>query len=262
MAQVTPSKTLLITGVSRGFGFELAAEAVAQGHQVLGIVRSEQSRLAVLAQLPTVQLLVADITAPAYESLLTQFVAGKTIDVLINNAGIYNSKESRNKDGIDIRFVVNYLTPYFLTQVLIPLLNNAENARIINLGSAAQSSLVYPSLLGKEEKSQGETYAQSKLALIMWSFDLAKTLQKISVMAVNPGSLLNTKMANEAFGTNWAPAEKGADLLYELAISDKYQGVTGKYYDNDKSDFGNAHPDAYNEIAIAKLLKITKELLN
>jgi hypothetical protein len=96
----------------------------------------------------------------------------------------------------------------------------------------------------------------------MWSFHLAKTVPEIAVIAVNPGSLLNTKMAHEAYGQHWSSADKGANILYDLAISEAYNGVTGKYFDNDKGTFGRAHPDAYDETEIDKLIRVTDDLVN
>ncbi|MEM9675441.1 MAG: short-chain dehydrogenase, partial [Bacteroidota bacterium] len=67
----------------------------------------------------------------------------------------------------------------------------------------------------------------------MWSFYLSKEVKFLNVIAVNPGSLLNTKMVQEAYGRYWSSADKGADILYELAVSDKYANSSGKYFDND-----------------------------
>ena len=184
------------------------------------------------------------------------------IDILINNAGIFKSPQLQNKTGLDIRFVVNYLAPYLLTDKLMPLLNNAPKPRIINLSSAAQSCVSHDALSGKENCSQAEAYAQSKLALTMWSFHLAEAMPSIAVIAVNPGSLLNTKMAAEAYGQHWSSADKGADILYDLAVSEDYKGVTGKYFDNDKGSFGPAHPDAYAKTDIDKLIRTTQDLLS
>jgi len=120
-------------------------------------------------------------------------------------------------------------------------------------------------LTGKERQSERSTYGQSKLALTMWSFRLAKKLENISVIAVNPGSLLNTNMVREAFGQFWSSADKGGNILYDLAISEEYEGGSGKYFDNDKGDmkgtFGEAHPDAYDEAKIDKLIGVTEEIL-
>lgn len=182
------------------------------------------------------------------------------LDVLINNAGVYKSSNSYNKDGLDIRFVVNYLAPFLLTNDLINLLKKVASPRIINLSSAAQSSINYEVLTGVKKSSASESYAQRKFALTMWSFYLAKKEPDINVIAVNPGSLLNTNMVKEAFGNYWSPADKGANILYKLALSEDYKGVTGKYFDNDKGTFAEAHLDAYDGNKINKLIATTTQM--
>ncbi|TMM56840.1 SDR family NAD(P)-dependent oxidoreductase [Maribacter algarum] len=187
------------------------------------------------------------------------------IDVLINNAGIFKSPVSTTSKGLDIRFAVNYLAPYVLTKSLLPVLKEGKSPRIINLSSAAQSSVSLNALKGNSEFSAQEAYAQSKLALTMWSFELAKNHQDIVVIAVNPGSLLNTKMVKEAYGNHWSPAEKGSNILYDLAISDEYQNSTGQYFDNDKGEtkgfFAPAHPDTEDTSKIENLITTTENLL-
>ncbi len=153
------------------------------------------------------------------------------------------------------------MAPFVLSETLIPLLKKSSRPRLINLSSAAQSPVSNEVLTGKTQKPQGETYAQSKLALTMWSFYLAKEFSDIAVIAVNPGSLLNTNMVKEAYGRYWSSADKGAKILYDLAVSEEYEGVTGKYFDNDKGAFGRAHSDAYDEGAVDQLLKTTKGIL-
>ncbi|MGI9339209.1 MAG: hypothetical protein ACR2PP_01080, partial [Psychrobacter sp.] len=92
----------------------------------------------------------------------------------------------------------------------------------------------------------------------------------INVIAVNPGSLLNTKMVDEAYGKYWSSADKGANILTELAISDEFADDTGKYFDNDikdgvhgeaRGEFGQPHADALNKDAIAKLKRQTQDVL-
>ncbi|MEM6611336.1 MAG: hypothetical protein AAF652_03605 [Cyanobacteria bacterium P01_C01_bin.72] len=83
----------------------------------------------------------------------------------------------------------------------------------------------------------------------------------MNVIAVNPGSLLNTKMANEAFGQSWSSADKGAAILYKLAVFKYYQGASGKYFDNDHGTFSKAHPDVYNEAKINKLIAETAKII-
>ena len=96
------------------------------------------------------------------------------IDVLINNAGVFKSRISQNQDALDIRFAVNYFAPYLLTYGLMSLLKKGDSPRVINLSSAAQAAVSLDALEGKESLSAQEAYAQSKLALTMWSFYLAQ----------------------------------------------------------------------------------------
>ncbi|PKV48234.1 short-subunit dehydrogenase [Aquimarina sp. MAR_2010_214] len=263
-------KTILITGSTDGIGKLTAIKLAEKGHTVYVHGRSSEKLSAVISEIQTitknenVKGVIGDFSDLDSVKRMTHQIKKEVlqIDVLINNAGVYNSSVSHNTDGIDMRFVVNYFAPYIVTNELLPLLNKGSEPRIINLSSAAQSSISYKTLLGKEKQSEGETYAQSKLALTMWSFYLAKTLQEISVIAVNPGSLLNTKMVKKAFGNFWSSADKGANILCELAISEEYKGVSGLYFDNDRGDFGKAHPDAYSEIEINKLIDTTHQFLH
>lgn len=263
-------KAILITGSTDGIGKLVATKLAKEGHLVYLHGRNLEKLTAIISAIKTVTQneningFVADFSDLNSVRKMAHQINKEVpkIDILINNAGIFKSAESHSKEGLDIRFAVNYLAPYLLTELLIPLLNKGTDPRIINLSSAAQSSLSHEALLGKVNLSTSEAYAQSKLALTMWSFYLAKTRQDIAVIAVNPGSLLNTKMAKEAYGQHWSSADKGADILYNLAISEEYKGVTGKYFDNDKGGFAQAHPDAYSETNIDKLLNTTKTVMD
>lgn len=127
------------------------------------------------------------------------------------------------------------------------------------MSSAAQSNVSLNALKGKSELSAQAAYAQSKLAILMWSFHLAKVEPSISVIALNPGSLLNTKMVQEAYGRFWSSPDKGANIIYDLATS--HEGVTGKYFDNDSGKYNQAHGDAYDDSAIEALMDQTNQLL-
>ena len=184
------------------------------------------------------------------------------IDVLINNAGVFKSKVQQNKNYLDIRFAVNYFAPFLLTNELLESLKKSDSPQVINLSSAAQATVSLEALRGNELLSEQEAYAQSKLALTMWSFYFAKTHPEINTIAVNPGSLLNTKMVKEAYGQHWSSADKGAHLLYDLATSETYAGSSGMYFDNDKGDFNTAHPDAYDQEKITRLILETQKIVN
>lgn len=264
------TNTILITGSTDGIGKLAAIKLAKEGHEIYVHGRSQEKLEKVIAEIKeqskneNIKGFIADFSDLEAIKQMAQNINTELskIDVLINNAGVFKSTNVTNKDGLDLRFVVNYFAPYLLTKELMPLLEKGTNARIINLSSAAQAPISYEALAGKSPISTDASYAESKLALTMWSFHLAKKLQNIAVIAVNPGSLLNTRMVQEAYGHHWSPADKGADILYDLAISEDHMKNTGMYFDNDKGSFGEAHPEAYNEAAIAKLISKTDEILN
>ena len=149
------------------------------------------------------------------------------------------------QDGLDIRFIVNTFAPYVLTKMLLPFLT--REGRVINLSSAAQSPINFDALSGKQlGLSSMDAYAQSKLAITMWSRAMAATLGHNGpvIVAVNPGSLLGTKMVKEKFGIDGKDIRIGADILVDAALSEAFHDASGKYFDNDKGCFADPHPDA------------------
>ena len=267
------SKTILITGSTDGIGKLAAIKLAKDGHQVYLHGRNNEKLQTAISDIKEVSNnqniygFIADFSDLKAVLSMAEEIKTKLnkIDVLINNAGVFKTSALSKHKGLDIRLVVNYFAPYVLTNALLPLLRKEGKSRIINLSSAAQTRVTDAAMAGNKINNVSEAYAQSKLALTMWSFDLAQQLDTISVIAVNPGSLLNTKMANEAYGQHWSSATKGSDILYDLAISDEYEGVTGKYFDNDKGNpkgtFAKAHGDAYDDVLISKLIKNTKDII-
>lgn len=280
---INKTKTILITGSTDGIGKLTALKLAEAGHQVYLHGRNADKLASVIAEVQAVATgeavdnidgFVADFSDLTDVLKMAAEVSEKLpkLDVLINNAGIYTTASATTKDKLDIRFVVNYLAPYELTNALLPLLKKSGKARIVNLSSAAQVPISYKAFLGQESLDDKAAYAQSKLALTMWSMDLAEAVANhdINVIAVNPGSLLNTKMVNEAYGEYWSSADKGANILTELAISDEFADDTGKYFDNDIKDgahgdakgaFGQPHADALDKEAIAELERQTQQVL-
>jgi len=262
-------KTILITGSTDGIGKQTALLLANEGHKILIHGRNDQKVKVTVAEISKksgnldIQGFVADLSEFDSVKKLAEDIKQNisTLDILINNAGVYNGS-STGKDGYDLRFTVNYFAPYILTNALIPLFEDSQDARIINLSSAAQSVVNIEALQGKKSISVGEGYAQSKLALTMWSFYLADLVKYATVIPVNPGSLLNTKMVKEAFGQHWAPVDKGADILYHLATNEKVKEFSGKYFDNDSGSFTYAHPSAYNKNAIEQLISVTEEIVS
>jgi len=248
-------KTILITGSTDGIGLETSKILVSQGHHVLlhgrNPAKLEEAEKAVseLMDGGQVESYLADLSRMADVEALAKAVAEKhtSLDVLINNAGVYKTPEPITQEGLDARFAVNTLAPYLLTQRLLPLLGSSS--RVINLSSAAQAPVNLDALAGRIHLSdEMAAYAQSKLAITMWSRSMALAHKDgPAFIAVNPGSLLATKMVKEGFGMAGKDIRIGADILIRAALSDEFATASGQYFDNDVGQFASPHPDALNQ---------------
>lgn len=262
-------KTILITGSTDGIGLATANKLVAQGHTVLLHGRNPAKladvEKAVLA-LPGaghVETYVADLSRIENVEDLAAAVIERhaKLDVLINNAGILRAPETLTPDGLDVRFAVNTIAPYLLTQRLLPLLGTS--GRVINLSSAAQSPVNFEALAGRVRLAEMAAYAQSKLALTMWSRQLAHALEADGpvIVAVNPGSLLGSKMVKEGFGIDGGDIQIGADILARAALADEFANATGLYFDNDSGQFASPHSDALDHQKSEALVQAIEALL-
>lgn len=263
-------KTILITGSTDGVGKLTALKLAKDGHQLLLHGRNSEKLQNTISEIKEqtsnnkVSGFVSDLSdfSSIKEMIVKISNEFSKIDVLINNAGVFNSRVERNQDNFDMRFAVNYFAAFLLTNGLLPILTKSAEPRIINLSSAAQSPVSIEALKGNESLSEKAAYAQSKLALTMWSFYFSQKNDFLNVIAVNPGSLLNTKMVQEAYGQYWSSADKGANILFELAVSAQFSDCSGKYFDNDKGAFSDAHNDAYNQEKINQLISETSKILS
>lgn len=245
-------KTILVTGSTDGIGLATAKMLVSLGHHVLLHGRNSAKLEEVVKTLTAppdggrVESYVADLSCMADVETLAKAVAEKhtKLDVLINNAGVYNTPDPVTQDGLDVRFAVNTIAPYLLTQRLLPLLG--ASGRVINLSSAAQSPVDLKALAGGVKLSDGAAYAQSKLALTMWSRSMALSLKNVgpAIIAVNPGSMLGSKMVKDAFGVDGGDIRIGAEILTRAALEDEFAVASGKYFDNDSGQFASPHPHA------------------
>ena len=250
----TEKKTILITGATDGIGLETAKMLVSLGHNVLLHGRSPaklgkvESALSGIADGGQVESYVADLSRMADVEALATAVADKytNLDVLINNAGVYRSPDPITPDGLDVRFVVNTIAPYLLTQRLLPLLG--ASARVVNLSSAAQAPVNPEALAGRGRLSDGAAYAQSKLAITMWSRHMALSINEDgpTIIAVNPRSMLGSKMVKQAYGVAGGDLRIGADILCRASLADEFADASGQYFDNDIGQFASPHPDALN----------------
>ncbi|MFA0087480.1 SDR family NAD(P)-dependent oxidoreductase [Vibrio sp. 10N.261.51.F12] len=248
-------KSILVTGATDGIGLETVKMLVTKGHHVIVHGRSAdkvqhvKEQLIALDSSARVDTIVADLSVMSSIDTMVTEVSNRfsSLDVLINNAGVFNTVSTITANNLDVRFAVNTLAPYILTSKLIPLM--APSGRIVNLSSAAQSTVNLDALAGNKSLSHGEAYAQSKLALTMWSrvLGLRNKVQGPMIVSVNPKSLLGSKMVQDAYGIAGSDLSVGADILVRASLSEEFAQAHGQYYDNDIEAFAPPHRDALDD---------------
>ncbi len=258
------TKTILITGSTDGIGLLTAKKLAADGHKVLLHGRSASKLESAAAAVGgDVETYAADLSDLSAVRKLAENVRAKhdKLDVLINNAGVLKAPQSVLENGQDIRFVVNTLAPYLLTKLLLPII--PADGRVVNLSSAAQAPVNLKAMQGNVPMADMEAYAQSKLAITIWTREWAKSLSNAPVMvAVNPGSLLASKMVKEGFGLAGNDMNIGADILIDAALGVRFADAAGAYFDNDSGAFADPHAAALDENHAADVMNTIKDLIS
>lgn len=235
------TKTILITGSTDGIGLLTAKTLAGMGHTVILHGRSADKLDAAAKELGgDVATYQADLSSLEETAKLAEAIIANhdQIDVLINNAGVYKTPNPILPNGQDVRFVVNTLAPHVLTKALLPIV--PSHGRIINLSSAAQAPVDLAALAGDTHLDDMGAYAQSKRGIALWSAQMASThLDGPVFIAVNPGSLLASKMVKEGFGVAGHNLQIGADILCRLSLDDDFADASGRYWDNDAGGFGH-----------------------
>ncbi|MBU2867564.1 SDR family NAD(P)-dependent oxidoreductase [Pacificibacter marinus] len=251
------TKTILITGSTDGIGLLTAQTLVAEGHVVLLHGRNAAKLEAAAKTIAgPVEQYLADLSDMADVHALASAIRAKhsQIDVVINNAGILKVPNPVTKGGYDLRFMVNAIAPYVLTRELLPII--AKDGRVVNLSSAAQAPVDLDALHGRRQLSDMDVYAQSKLALTIWSREMAKTLPDgPAIIAVNPGSLLASKMVKEGFGIAGNDLSIGANILRDAALDASFAKASGAYFDNDSQLFAQPHAAALDAAHSAEVMQ-------
>ncbi|MEO0603902.1 MAG: SDR family NAD(P)-dependent oxidoreductase [Myxococcota bacterium] len=244
-------KTILITGSTDGIGFEAARRLLDGGHRVVLHGRSADKlaarRQALAGPHGTPDGYVADLSDLDQVAQLAETVATEvpSLDVLINNAGVFHHPAPRLANGIDIRFVVNTIAPYVLAQRLAPVLG--PQGRVVNVSSAAQAPADLDALAAGGTLSASAAYAQSKLAITAWTRRVAERGNGPLFVSVNPGSMLASKMVKEAFGVAGRDIDIGAQILERAALDPAFADHAGAYFDNDSGQFAAPHPSALDD---------------
>ncbi|GAA0236045.1 SDR family oxidoreductase [Haladaptatus pallidirubidus] len=249
-------KTVLITGGTDGLGKEVAGKLASLGSTVLVTGRDRSKGETVVRELQqeygtnAVKLFIADFSSQEEVRHLAKEIAGRydRLDVLINNAGLGKTEQTLTDDGYEMTFAVNYLAPFLLTHCLLPQLRAAKSSRIINVSSGYQADgeLNFDDLHGRKEYDAWDAYSQSKLAIVLFTYELADQLKntEITVNALEPGLVPGTSFARHLpwhwkFGfhvLSRLPArfvrtpKKGAETYVYLAASPEVTGITGEYF--------------------------------
>jgi retinol dehydrogenase 12 len=266
----------LVTGASGGIGKVMAREIARQGMQVLVISRNEARCAAAVAEIreatanQQVDYLVADLSSQEQvRELARRFRQQyKRLDVLINNAGGFFMKRLLSEDGIEMTWALNHLSYFLLTNLLSDMLADSSPARVINVSSNAHlsGSINFNDLEGKRFFFGWRAYAQSKLANILFTFELARCLEGsgVTANAMHPGYVATGFGLNNAGPVGFfirlshifaISPEEGAKTGVFLATSPELEGVTGKYFVKQKPV--PAAKAAYDQEAARRLWKLS-----
>ena len=244
-------KVVLVTGSTDGIGKQTAYSLARKGAIVLMHGRNSLRGENVLEEIhrttgnTSLQFFQAELSsAKVVRKLADQIIESHDrLDVLINNAGTFQQERRLNDDGLEITFAVNYLVQFRLTHELLDLLKRSSSksasSRIVNVASAAHwnaSAMDWSNLQGEKRYDGFEAYARSKLAVVLFTYALARRLVGTSVTAncLHPG-VIRTKLLRAGFGDY--PGDKpenGARTSVYLASSPMVEGISGRYFERCK----------------------------
>jgi NAD(P)-dependent dehydrogenase (short-subunit alcohol dehydrogenase family) len=255
----------VVTGSTSGLGQELAMRLASMDMFVVVHGRSEERGREVVAEIEAAggdaRFYQADFGSFAQTRSFGEAVLRDVdrLDVLINNAGFGRAPDERmvSEDGLEFRFQVNHLSHFMLTQMWLPLLRENASPRIVNVSSGAQQEIDFDDVMIENDFDGGRAYAQSKLAQILFTIDLAERLEGtgIVVNALHPATYMDTRMVQRAGLTPRATVDEGADAVMHL-VTDEVG--TGGYFNGLRP--ARANGQAYDAEARAQLWALSEEL--
>ena len=265
---------ILVTGATDGLGRALATELADAGATVLVHGRSEERLAAAVTEISartgngSLRTYRADLASLPEVRALAEEIAGREtrLDALVNNAGVGttlagSAERMVSRDGIELRFAVNYLAGYLLTRALMELLVASAPARVVNVSSAGQAPIDFDDVMLERRYSGVQAYCQSKLAQVMLTFDLAEELAPHGVTAtcLHPATYMPTTMVRDAGAPITSTLEEGTRATLRLIAAPELDGVSGRYFDGEQE--GGAHPQAYDQQARERLRRLSQELI-
>lgn len=271
---------VLITGASSGIGKATAIGLAKEGSELTLLCRdrfkAEDARKEIIAASgnPVVELVIADLLLQQeVRRAAADFLASRTrLDVLINNAGSIFPGYGETKDGIERTMAVNYFAPFLLTNLLLKTLEASAPSRVVNVSSSSHygGRLDLSSINGNGKVGFAgySAYARSKLALVLFTYELARREEKrgVTVNALHPGGVRTNIWAKSGvfspFGrlasTFMESPEEGAKTSIFLASSHEVEGVTGKYFDDRRPKESSVR--SYDQELASKLWDISMKM--
>lgn len=244
---------ILVTGATSGIG-EILVQRLAELGALVLVHGREQARVdEITGNLPAAGGFVADLARLlAVSGLASEVSTAGRLDVLVNNAGVGFGRDRHlrevSADGFELRFAVNYLAPFLLTEALVD--RGLPVRAVVNVASAGQAPLDRQDLMSEQRYDGVLAYRRSKLALISDTFQRAAQDPSRAYVALHPGTFLATKMVREANITPQGSAGAGAEAVLH-AISSALEGRSGCYFEREAQ--GAADPSAGDSAAQAWL---------
>jgi retinol dehydrogenase-12 len=269
----------LVTGATSGIGLVTAQALAKQGATVVVVARNPERGTATVSRITQktgsakVELLMADLSVQAQVHQLAEALQHRfaRLDVLVNNAGALFSKRLLSADGIEMTFALNHLGYFLLTNLLLDALKASAAARIVNVSSGAhqRGTIDFADFQGERRYGGWRAYCQSKLANLLFTYELARRLEgtEVSVNAMHPGFVAT------GFGRNnrgivalfirlaqlaALSPEQGAETLIYLATSPEVEGVTGKYFVNKQAVPSSR--ESYDQAVTQRLWQLSADL--
>src|SRR5213594_2335357 len=272
-------RVCMITGANSGIGKATALELAGMGATLVIVARDKQKGENAMSEIRSdtgnnsIELLLADLSSlQSVRELAQQFQAKYSkLHVLINNAGLFNQRRHVTPDGYEATFAINYLAPFLLTNLLLDQLKSSAPSRIVNVSSVGHYNghINFDDLNLEKEYGGWKAYGQSKLALVLFTHELAKKLQgaRVTVNSVHPGTVA-TNIWTRPFGPVgfitalpklfMTSPEKGAETIVYLASSPDAKSLSGEYLE--KLKVKKSSDESYNEEIAQRLWDVSAKL--
>ncbi|NIS81250.1 MAG: SDR family NAD(P)-dependent oxidoreductase [Anaerolineales bacterium] len=275
-------RVCLVTGANRGIGKATALGLAELGARVVLICRDRNQGESATTEIRSesgndaVELLLADLSSQGSIRQLVQDITNgyPQVHVLVNNAGLFRTKRHETEGGIELTLAVNYLAPFLLTNLLIDTLKAGRPSRIVNVAGDyhRKGTIDFEDLMCEKDYSGSKANNQAKLALVLFTYEMARRLAGIGVTVncLHPGAVATDGIQSDPdisagmltlyrfMKLFFATPKKGAETSIYLASSPDVEGVTGKYFIKKKEVASS--PESYDESIAKQLWEVSEGL--